>query len=157
MPNVSVPQVGDVNFPDSMGAEDIRKSSSRLHKIADISTRTGGVDVTRSLPFAKKAITAGDNNPALTHFVNQAEHLPDGRDHIEFATGRHTLKSLPADGKNFERSEFRRLLQDDLQEATSRAGTRADWLDVDKNPENPRNSVNKASIIAALQQRERSS
>lgn len=148
--------MGEVNFPDSMSEEDIRKHSGRLHQIANISTRTGSVDVTRSLPFAQKAITRGDNDPALAHFVSQAEQSPDGRDRVDFATGRHTLKALPSDGRNFERSEFRKLLQEDLTEATSRAGTRADWLDVDKPERNsaPLADTRKSSpIISALQQR----
>ena len=136
MPRVNIPKVGAVNFPDSMSREDIRKHAGRLHRIQEISDRTGSVKVTRSLPFAKKAIEKGDTHPALAHFVSKTEQLPDGHDHVDFATGRHTLKSLPADGKNFERAEFRRLLEEDLKEATERAGTRADALEVDK-PERP--------------------
>ena len=113
-----------------MSEEEVRKVSSRLHRIEDISSRTGSV-VTRSVQFARQA-NAKDNNPVLSHFLSKVEHLADGRDHIDFATGRHTLKSLPADGKNFDVSEFRRLLESDLKEATERAGTRADALEVEK-------------------------
>ena len=153
MPRVNIPRVGAVNFPDSMSREDIQKHAGRLHRIAEISDRTATVDVTRSLPFAKKAIAKGDTSPALAHFVSETRKLPDGRDHVDFATGRHTLKATPpGDGKNFERSEFRKLLQEDLNEATSRAGTRADWLDVDKQERNTPEPKSSA-LISALQQR----
>lgn len=152
MPLVSIPNVGDVEFPDSLSTEEIHKHSGRLHKIADISTRTGSVNVTRSLPFAKKAIAKGSTHPALTHFVSQTEKLADGRDHVDFATGRHALKATEGAGKNFEQAEFHRLLNEDLQEATSRAGTRADWLDVDQ-PNQSRKKTTSDKLVAALQQR----
>jgi hypothetical protein len=157
MPKVIIPKVGSVNFPDSMSTEDVRKHAGRLHRIANVSERTGSVDVTRSLPFAKKAIAAGNNSPALAHFVSKAEHLPSGRDHVDFATGRHALKATAGSGKDFNQAEFHRLLHEDLAEATARAGTRSDWMEVDKPDHNqagsPRiSNVSKASIITALQQ-----
>jgi hypothetical protein len=160
MTTVSIPKVGEVNFPDSMSAEDIRKHSGRMHRLAGISARTGPVDVTRSLPFAKKSIASGNNSPDLAHFVSKAEHIPSGRHVIDFGTGRHAYKSLPSDGKDLNVSEFRRLLHEDLSEATSRAGTRGEWLDVDK-PERgappasaapaPR-KLTAPSVISALKQ-----
>lgn len=158
---VNIPKVGAVNFPDNMSTDEVQKHAGRLHRIADISTRTVSVDVTRSLPFAKKAIAKGDNSPALAHFVSGTRKLPDGRDHVDFATGRHTLKSIPpGDGKSLERSEFRKLLEEDLNEATSRSGTKSDWWDIDRPerpgitiPEQPPKTRMAAAMVSALQQR----
>jgi len=133
MPTVHIPKVGQVNFPDSMNKDEIQHHAGRMHRIAEISDRTGSVKVTRSAQFARKALEKGDSSPSLRHFVAEARQLPDGEDHISFATARHALKATPpGDGQHFERSEFRRLLEADLKDASERAGTRADWLDVDK-------------------------
>jgi hypothetical protein len=156
MAKVTIPKVGDVNFPDSMSAEDIRKHAGRLHRIAQISEKTGTVDVTASLPYARKAIAAGNNSPALAHFVASAEHLPSGRDAVDFATGRHALKATTGSGNDLTQAEFRRLLQEDLNDATSRAGTRSDWMEVDK-PESTASSATNfrktSAVLSALKER----
>jgi hypothetical protein len=121
MATVNISGVGAVNFPDNMPHSEIQKHSARLSAIHNISRRTGSIDVTRSLPFAKKLVEKGNAPPEVRHFVSSAQHAPDGREHVDFASGRHALISAGVVGGNdLVRSEFTKTLGEDLREGTGR-------------------------------------
>jgi hypothetical protein len=126
MPRVNIPHVGAVNFPDDMPHSEIQQKASHFHRLGQLSTATGSVDVTRSAGFAERN---QQHAPEMKDFVGKAESLPDGRKHATLLDAHNTFRQLQSVPlmKNLPRSEFKKLLHEDIQESTKRAGTFSEY------------------------------
>ncbi len=131
MPRVNILHVRPVNFPDSMSSSEIKEKAAHFHRIGKISTATPSVDVTRSATFAERN---QQHAPEMKQFLGKAELLPDGRRHASLMDAHNTLRqvqSVPL--KNLStstaipRSEFKKLLHEDITESTKRAGTFSEY------------------------------
>jgi hypothetical protein len=131
MPSVNIPHVGVVNFPDSMSSSEIQDKAAHFHGIGKLSAATPSVDVTRSAGFAERN---QQHAPEMKQFIGKTESLPDGRRHASLMDAHNTLrqvqsvpvKNLPT-STVIPRSEFQKLLHEDITESTKRAGTFSEY------------------------------
>ena len=130
MPSVNIPHVGVVNFPDNMPHSEIQEKAAHFHRIGKLSAATPSVDVTRSAGFAERN---QQHAPEMRQFLGKTESLPDGRRHASLMDAHNTLrqvqsplKSLPT-STAMPRSEFKKLLHEDIIESTKRAGTFSEY------------------------------
>ena len=131
MPRVNIPHVGMVNFPDNMAHSEIREKAAHFHRIGKLSAATPSVDVTRSAGFAERN---QQHAAEMKQFLGKTESLPDGRRHASLMDAHNTLrqvqsfplKNLPT-STAMPRSEFKKLLHEDITESTKRAGTFSEY------------------------------